>query len=80
LIDRRRHSSVLAVRSLRAADCDTDHYLVVAKVRESLAVSKQTIHRVLWRFNLKKLNEIESKEQCHVEISNRFTALENLRH
>ena len=22
-------------------DCDTDHYLVVAKVRESLAVSKQ---------------------------------------
>jgi hypothetical protein len=27
------------------------------------------------RFNLKKLNEVE---QCHVEISNRFTALENL--
>jgi hypothetical protein len=30
------------------------------------------------RFNLKKLNEIEIKEQCQVENSNRFAALENL--
>jgi hypothetical protein len=30
------------------------------------------------RFNLKKLNEIEGKEQYLVEISNKFTALENL--
>ena len=27
--------------SLRGTDCDTDHYLVVAKVRERLAVSNQ---------------------------------------
>ncbi|PNF26485.1 hypothetical protein B7P43_G14322 [Cryptotermes secundus] len=30
------------------------------------------------RFNLKKLNEVEGKEQHCVEISNRFAALENL--
>jgi hypothetical protein len=30
------------------------------------------------RFNLKKLNMVERKEQYHVEISNRFAALENL--
>jgi endonuclease/exonuclease/phosphatase family metal-dependent hydrolase len=41
LIDRRWHSSVLDVWSFRAADCDTDHYLVVAKVRDRLAVNKQ---------------------------------------
>jgi len=40
LIDRRWHSSVLDVRSFRGADCDTDHYLVFAKVRERLAVGK----------------------------------------
>jgi hypothetical protein len=35
---------------------DTDHYLVVAKVRERLAVNKQTTHRVhMERFNLKKI-------------------------
>jgi hypothetical protein len=41
LIDRRWHSSIQDVKSFRVADCDTDHYLVVAKVREILAVSKQ---------------------------------------
>jgi endonuclease/exonuclease/phosphatase family metal-dependent hydrolase len=44
LMDRRRQTSVLDVRSFRGADCDTDHYLVVAKVRERLEVSKQTTH------------------------------------
>ena len=46
LIDRRRQSSILDVRSFRGTDCDIDHYLVVAKVRERLAVSKQQ-HRSL---------------------------------
>jgi hypothetical protein len=32
LIDRRWHSNVLDVGSFRAADCDTDHYLVVANL------------------------------------------------
>jgi endonuclease/exonuclease/phosphatase family metal-dependent hydrolase len=64
LVDRRRNSNILDVRSYRAADCDTDHYLVVAKVRERLAVHKQRSHRShRERFNLKKLNEVEGKEQ-----------------
>jgi hypothetical protein len=43
----------------RAAGCDTDNYLVMAKVRDRLALSKQTMQRVrMERFNLKKLKEI----------------------
>jgi hypothetical protein len=30
------------------------------------------------RFNLKKLNEVEGKEKYRVEVSKRFTALEDL--
>jgi hypothetical protein len=72
LIDRRRHSGVIDVRSFRAADCDTDHYLVVAKVRERLAVNKQGSPKFrMERFNLKKLNEVEGKEKYRVEVSNR---------
>jgi hypothetical protein len=39
---------------------------VVAKVKERLAVSKQTTHRFhMERFNLMKLNEVEGKKQPH---------------
>jgi hypothetical protein len=58
LIDRRRHSSMPDVRSFRGADCDTYHYLVVAKVRERLAVSKRAAQKTdTERFNLKNLND-----------------------
>jgi hypothetical protein len=74
-VDRRRHSNALDVRSFRTADCDSDQYLVVAKVRERLAVNKQRSQRFdMERFNLKKLNDVEGKEQFHVEVS----ALEDL--
>jgi len=33
-VDRRGNSSILHVRSFRAADCDADDYLGVAKVRK----------------------------------------------
>jgi hypothetical protein len=52
---------------------------VVAKVRERLVVKKQRSNRYnMERFNLKKLNDVEVKEHYHVEVSNRFGALEDL--
>ena len=51
LIDRRRHSSILDVRSFRGTECDPHHYLV-AKVRERLAVSKQKS----WNFDVERFN------------------------
>jgi hypothetical protein len=42
-------------------------------------VNEQRLHRFhTERFNLKKLNEVESKEQYCVEVSNRFAAFEHL--
>jgi len=49
---------MLGVQSFRRAHCDTDHYLVVAKVRERLEVSKQAAQKFDGeRFNHSKLNE-----------------------
>jgi hypothetical protein len=78
LIDRIRHSSILDVRSFRGADCDSDHYLVVAEVRERLAVNKRMVKEMdVERFNLKHLNEVGNK-QYQVTIKHKFAALENL--
>jgi len=69
LIGRRWHSSTLDVRSFRGADCDTDHYLVVAKVRETLRASKESAHKFDGeRFNLGKLSELEVMKNYQIEI------------
>ena len=39
-IYRRCHSNILDIQSFRRADCDVDHCLVVAEVRERLSVTK----------------------------------------
>jgi len=79
LIDRRWHSSILDVRSFREAACDNDHYLVVAKLRERLAVSKQAAQKFDGEiFNLRKLHELEVRKQNQIEITKRFVALGNL--
>jgi len=63
-IDRRWHSSILDVQSFRVAACDNDHYLVVAKVMETLAVGKQAAQKFdVERLNLRKLNELEVRKQ-----------------
>jgi hypothetical protein len=61
LIDGRWHSSILDVLSaFRKGDYTTDHCLVVAEVRERLAVRKQTAQKFdVRRFNLNKLHELE---------------------
>jgi hypothetical protein len=57
------------VLSFKAADCYTAHLLVVAEVREALAVNKQRLHGFyMERFSLKKLNEVQGKRQYH-EVS-----------
>jgi hypothetical protein len=68
-IDTRRHSTILDVRYFRGANCDTDHYLVVAKIRDRLAMRKRPVNKMdMDRFNLKKLNEGGVKEKYRVAI------------
>jgi hypothetical protein len=53
--------------------------MLLAKVRERLAVNKLRSQRFdMERFNLKKLNDVEGKEQFRIEVSNRFSALKDL--
>jgi hypothetical protein len=49
LIDRRWHSNILHVRTFRGAGCDTDYYLMVAKIRERMALSSQSAESFKWK-------------------------------
>jgi len=72
-------SNILDVRFFRVLGCYTDRCLVVAKVKENLAVSKQAAQTVnKERFNIRKLNELVVRKQYQIKISNCFAALENL--
>jgi hypothetical protein len=65
-------------KSFRGADFDTDHSVLVTKVRERLAVSKRTAQKFdVKSFNIRKINELEIRKRYEVKISNRFAALEN---
>jgi hypothetical protein len=80
LRDGRRHSSVLDIQTFRGADCDTYHYLMVAKVSERLALSTETAHKFhMERLNFRILNEVEGKEQYQVEIPNKVSSFGKLR-
>jgi hypothetical protein len=59
--------------SSRGADSDTDHCLVVAKLRERLAVSKQATQM----FDVERSN-LWTPDGVKDKISNRSAALENL--
>jgi hypothetical protein len=53
--------------------------LVLAKVRERLALSKRAAQKISTeRFNVKKLDEGDVKEQYQVTIRNKFAALGKL--
>jgi hypothetical protein len=50
--------------------------VVAAKVGDRLAVSNRAAQKFfMGRFNLKKLNDVEVKEENQVRVSNKFAAL-----
>jgi hypothetical protein len=78
LIDKRRHSNILDVRSFTGADSDTDHKSVVDK-KGRISVSKWARQKFdLERCDLKKPDDVEVKEKHQVKISNIFAVLESL--
>ena len=77
-MDRRWLSNILELRSFRGADCDTDHCVVLERVWEGLAVSKQATHKFdVESYNLRKRSELEIRKQYKIKTSKRSAALQN---
>jgi hypothetical protein len=53
--------------------------LLLVKVKERQPATKEKTHRIhIENLNLKKLKELEGKEEYRIEISNRFAGLDKL--
>ena len=55
---------------LQGAECDTDLYLVIAKVRERLSARKQVAQKTdVEGFNISKLSEMKVRKEFQTEVS-----------
>ena len=77
LIRRRFRTSLLDVRNRRGAECNSDHYLVHAKVKIKLAVEKKKVKRIL-KYDTEKLKDNAIRDEYQIEVRNRFEALRTI--
>ena len=73
-IDKRWFSSILDAKSYPGADGDSDHNLVIAKMRLK-ALKTRKNEEIPLRFDLKGLAEQDLKTSFAVETENRFESL-----
>ncbi|PSN35187.1 hypothetical protein C0J52_22574 [Blattella germanica] len=77
LVDKRWHSSIIDIRSVRGLDCNSDHQLVRVKIRERLALTRGTDTKDdSQKFELKNLRNDEVRLEYQIKITNRFETLE----
>ena len=75
MVRRKYRRSLLDVRAYKGADCDSDHFLLICKIRMKLATKRaQTVKREI--VNVEKLHNEEERMQYQIEVQNRFSILE----
>lgn len=75
LIDRRHSSLINNVRTIRGADCGSDHFLVLVKVLQRIKVENKRNTFTKNDTDYDKLKEIELTNQFRANLANRFSLL-----
>ena len=69
LIDARHKTSMMDVRSYRGANVDSDHYLVITRIRAKINKHKYNLNKEKNdRFNIERLKQIETKKEYEEQI------------
>jgi hypothetical protein len=73
IIDTRHAKDIIDVKTCRGADCDSDHFLVQARLRQRLTTSKKAnMGKKEIRYNTEALKEEGSREKYKQMISDRL--------
>ena len=75
LINKKHRGALQDVRSMRGAECGSDHYMVSAKVKAKLSTNKSSPAEKIERYGVEKLLMEEKKENYQLNLSNRFQIL-----
>ena len=75
MINKNRQSAVRDTRAYRGADVNSDHYLVIARIKIKLSKNIDK-SKSKPRLNMQWLKDIEIKSQFALEVRNRFAVLE----
>ncbi|XP_046389318.1 craniofacial development protein 2-like [Ischnura elegans] len=78
LVDQRHKSSITDIRSVRGAECGTDHVLVLVKIAQRIAIQKRKEEKCNANIDTGKLKDIRVAKEFEMKVENRFQALQEL--
>ena len=73
LIDARHVSNVMDVRTLKGANTDSDHYLLISKIRSRISNARKTYGSYARKFDSEKLKSPETSS-AYTEKLNEYLA------
>ena len=76
LISRKHRSTLQDVRSLRSLDCNTDHYLIRAKIKAKLCTKKSLPTEKRKTYDVEKLKDNAIRNTFQLKLDNRFQILD----
>ena len=77
-ISKKFRRSLEDVRVLRGADVGSDHHLLIAKLKLKLKKHRSESHGCRKKFHVNLLQDKDKRQEFHLELSNKFQALESL--
>jgi hypothetical protein len=75
LIDTRHKNWITNVRSIRGAECGTDHHLVLVNMKQCIKIVKTSTTTLEKKIDIVKLSNTNIQKEYQVKVSNRFQAL-----
>jgi hypothetical protein len=69
LIDARHISNVIDVRTFRGANIDSDHYLLISKIRSQISNARNMHDSYVRKFNSEKLKSPETSSEYREKLN-----------
>ncbi|CAG4970882.1 unnamed protein product [Colias eurytheme] len=77
LVDSRHGSNIEDVRTYRGADCDSDHFLLLIKIKAKIRIQRSGGSEGIVNLDTERLKDTDIRKSFQLELKNRFQELDN---